>query len=205
MIRRWSRLITSYKNISSTIQLWSLYRLVKKITRFKRFLRGMTRFRRRGWYKLKSRRNWAYLHYTWGSGLKFIQIYRSLYRYQYYCGILSLNYEVFVSSLTPHSSYAFSTIQPYTYLTFLSTKLRRFSRKNYYEGLGVWGNFLTSIDDEYKLTVIFNQFSDDPFIWFKWVFYLNQIYKNIYTLIYNLLLTQYLISISFLYFYIKEI
>ena len=125
MVRRWSRIVSFEHNawMDTSRSHLVAFRLFRKVTRFKRFNFGITKFRRRSWFRLKSRKNWIYFHFTLSKGLELYRLFRSLYKYQYYNAMLSLNSPSFVGPWFKEHNFIFSELPNRNYVWFLSKRL----------------------------------------------------------------------------------
>ena len=112
VVRRWSRIVSFEFNTWADTPRSHLvsFRLFRKVTRFKRFNFGITKFRRRSWFRLKSRKNWIYFHFTLSKGLELYRLFRSLYKYQFYNSMLNLNSPSFISPWFKEHNFIFSEL-----------------------------------------------------------------------------------------------
>lgn len=131
MVRRWSR-VTLLDGGGATFvgrQHFMAFRLFRKLTRFKRFTFGSTKFRRRSWFRLKSRKNWAHLHFTLGWGLEIYRSIRTVYKYQFYKCILRSTSPSFIGPWAGETNFIFSELEKGNYVRFIAARMSALVRQ----------------------------------------------------------------------------
>lgn len=99
MVRRWSYLTrtTSASRFRGKLHRYA-FKLIRRVTRFKRFTFGITKFKRRAWFRLKSRQTWFKLHVAIVGGLELRKQIQSLLRCQFYRFIMTSEKDIFVNN-----------------------------------------------------------------------------------------------------------
>ena len=198
MVRRWSRIVSFEFNTWADTPRSHLvsFRLFRKVTRFKRFNFGITKFRRRSWFRLKSRKNWIYFHFTLSKGLELYRLFRSLYKYQFYNSMLNLNSPSFISPWFKEHNFIFSELPNENYAWFLSKRLLGLTQAR---GAFKGGVYLESDQNQLKsgdfLTLVcpfqdsFNSYGKNWFLVFEELTELCHIYNmNQLIQVYNILI-----------------
>lgn len=189
MIRRWSYLIKPAPSNQFKGKLHRYaFKLVRRVTRFKRFIFGVTKFKRRGWFRLKSRQAWFKLHVAIVGGLELRKQIQSLHRCQFYRFIMPLEKDVFIGTWYRMTRGIGFNVNP---ISFLSLRIRkticiiymasvRFkSRQNHHE---LWypipsdpTKIFSKPAEGAKREIAFTNTSDQDFEWDSEIRELNQL------------------------------